>query len=80
MVLEPRNRNKSRKITIDTSGPSASSSEVTQRLERIGRNYDKLEEILDELELRISMDDRLVDQASPDDSQPSTAYRPRQPR
>ena len=68
------------KIEIDTEGPSAKSSRVTQRLERIGRNYDKLEQILDELELKIAMDDRLGQEADSSDPSPSPAYRPRQPR
>ena len=68
------------RITIDTSGPSAKSSTVTRRLERIGQNYEKLEEILDELELRIAMDDRLSQEADSDEQIPSPAHRPRHPR
>ena len=78
MVSGPRY--KSGKITIDTSGPSAESSTAMQRLDRIGQNYEKLEEILDELELRIAMDDRLGQEADPDEKIQSPAYRPRHPR
>ena len=70
----------SAKIEIDTDGPSAKSSQMTERLERIDRNYDKLAQILDELEEKIAMDERLGEDADARDLSSSPAYRPRQPR
>ena len=74
-------RYKARKIAIDTDGPSAKSSDMQERLERIGRHYDELEAVFDDLESRIAMDDRLQ-QADESDvpRSGSTAYRPRLPR
>lgn len=68
------------KIEIDTDGPSAKSSQMTERLERIDRNYDKLAQILDELEEKIAMDERLGEDTEARHSSSSPAYRPRQPR
>ena len=73
-------RYRSANIEIDTDGPSAKSSQMTERLERIDRNYDKLAQILDELEEKIAMDERLGEDADARDLSLSPAYRPRQPR
>ena len=51
---------KSKRIEIDTDGISSNSPNVSKRLDRIERNYSALETILDELESRIEMDDRLA--------------------
>ena len=58
---------KSKKIQVDISGVSADSPEVIRRLERIERNYTALEGILDELESRIELDDRLTESIESDD-------------
>ena len=51
---------KSRKIRIDVSAVDRDSPEVQRRLDRIERNYEKLDEILSDLESRIALDDRLA--------------------
>ncbi len=59
-----------KKIEIDSSTLTSDSDEVRSRLERIGANYQKLSEILVDLETRIEKDDRLrainetIDEAS----------------
>lgn len=74
-------RYKARKIAIDTNGTSSKSSNVQERLDRIGRHYDELEAVFDDLESRIAMDDRLQQADTADEPRSrSTPYRPRQPR
>ena len=51
--LEPK------KIEIDPSTLTSESDQVRSRLDRIGANYEKLSEILGDLETRIEQDDRL---------------------
>ena len=59
-----------KKIEIDSSTLTSDSDEVRSRLDRIGANYQKLSEILVDLETRIEEDDRLrainetIDEAS----------------
>jgi hypothetical protein len=48
-----------KKIEIDSSSLTSDSDEVRSRLDRIGANYEKLSEILGDLETRIEQDDRL---------------------
>ena len=47
------------KLKIDTDGVSAGSPEMQKRLDRISTNYEKLNEILTELEVKIAQDERL---------------------
>jgi len=57
---------KRKKIQVDHSETSANSPEVQKRLERIEENYEQLDTILAELELKMQSDDRLraIDQSS----------------
>jgi hypothetical protein len=48
-----------RRIEIDRSVISSDSAEVQNRLDRIQANYQQLEAILDDLELKIESDERL---------------------
>ena len=51
---------KPRKIKVESAPIDRDSPAVQQRLDRIERNYQKLDEILCELESRIELDDRLT--------------------
>ena len=74
-----------KKIEIDSSTLTSDSDEVRSRLDRIGANYQKLSEILGDLETRIEQDDRLreinetIDEASlePIEGRPKKKWRPR---
>ena len=48
-----------RKIEIDASTLTSDSDEIRSRLDRIGANYEKLSDILGNLEMRIKEDDQL---------------------
>lgn len=48
-----------KKIEIDPSTLTSESDEVRSRLDRIGANYEKLSEILGDLETQIEQDERL---------------------
>lgn len=60
---------KRRKIVVDESAISCDSVEVKNRLNRIEDNYEKLDSILAELELKMATDERLkaIDASTPDD-------------
>ncbi len=47
------------KIKIDTDGVNADSPDVQKRLDRIATNYERLNEVLCELEGKIARDERL---------------------
>lgn len=47
------------KIEIDTDSVHADSPEMKKRFDRIATNYDKLNEVLAELEFKIAQDERL---------------------
>lgn len=55
----------SRKIRIEQSANS-DSPELQKRLDRIGSNYSRLEDILSELEQKFELDDRLAEWTSAD--------------
>ncbi|MEM9940973.1 MAG: hypothetical protein AAF939_05250, partial [Planctomycetota bacterium] len=69
MAFFPPDRLKSRNIEIDETNVSAESPDVQRRLQRIESNYVQLDEILAELETKISSNERLkaIDEATPDD-------------
>jgi len=60
---------KHKKILIDQSGVSSDSPEVEKRLSRIEANYQQLDAILAELELKMASDERLraIDESNADD-------------
>lgn len=51
---------KPRKLKIEVASVDRDSPAVQQRLDRIERNYKKLDEVLRDLESRIELDDRLT--------------------
>lgn len=51
---------KPRSIKIESAPVDHDSPAVQQRLDRIARNYQKLDEVLCDLESRIELDDRLT--------------------
>ena len=50
----------SRKIDIDTKSLSSDDPDVLKRLHRIESNFDRLDEILSDLEARFELDERLT--------------------
>ena len=56
---------KPRRIEIDKNAVSSGSPQMTQRLDRIHENYQRLDVILDEVEMKIRTDERLsaIDQS-----------------
>ncbi len=72
-----------RKIEIDSSTLTSESDEVRSRLGRIDANYQKLSEILGDLETRIDADEQLrainesIDDAALESSEDATAKKPR---
>lgn len=78
-----------KKIEIDASTLTSDSDQVRSRLDRIGANYQKLSEILRDLEMRIEQDDRLreinetIDESSLEPievgSKRKSKWRPRKP-
>ena len=68
---------KSRKLEIDAAAIDRDSPEVKKRLDRIERNYAKLDEVLRDLETRIKLDDRLTSDRDNDDSVERLPNKPR---
>lgn len=68
---------KSRKIEIEAAAVDRDSPEVKKRLDRIERNYAKLDQILRDLETRIKLDDRLTSENENDDSVGRLPNKPR---
>jgi len=68
---------KSRKLEIEVAAIDRDSPEVKKRLDRIERNYAKLDEVLRELESRIKLDDRLTSDKENDDSIDRLPNKPR---
>lgn len=68
---------KSRKIEIEAAAVDRDSPEVKKRLDRIERNYAKLDQILRDLETRIKLDDRLTSDKEDDDSVDRLPNKPR---
>lgn len=50
----------SKKIEVTSDSPTSDDPEILKRLERIETNYDKLADILTQLEQKFDMDDRLT--------------------
>ncbi|MDG1875412.1 MAG: hypothetical protein P8J27_15975 [Mariniblastus sp.] len=59
MAFFSREKLKPKKILVERSGVSSNSPEVQKRLSRIENNYQELDAILAELELKMANDDRL---------------------
>ena len=51
---------KPRKIKIESASVDNDSPAVQKRLDRIARNYQKLDEVFNDLETRIELDERLT--------------------
>lgn len=47
-------------ISVDTDTVRADDPKVQQRLERIEKNYSKLDQVMSELEAKIELDERLT--------------------
>ncbi|MEM9413268.1 MAG: hypothetical protein AAGA30_19315 [Planctomycetota bacterium] len=68
---------RSRKIEINEASIDARSPDMLKRLDRIENNFERLNEILDNLETQFELDDRLVVDANDSPSQKLRTKKPR---
>ena len=59
MAFHPAEKLRSRQIEIDLSSSTCVSPEIQERLDRIEANYDQLDSVLDEIESKLALDERL---------------------